>query len=405
MRNTTSIAGIVDFLRQLLGAGVLLISWPLSSKGTKKKWSHITAAHMADRKYLKSLATGNIGVIQGDPSGGIASLDIDCDGDDEEFLALNPELRETLRSRGARGSNVWFYPEGEVPPSCKLKRNGQAWGEWRHNGCQTIVAGMHPDGHPYTLLCDKPPIRYAFSKLKFPSGVTAPFLSSPVFKETEPNRTEPQTVVSVPSVPSVPSVSGNGGIAKDVIESLLKGTIPGATHTNHEKLFTFARRVKAYELRRQKPIDAPEMREIFSYWYERAKGCLRSELSWEEYFFEFMEGYGDVKQPAGCDIVDIAWRAANAAPPPAEALTLADPQLQKLVSLCRILAALSQPEPFFIACRTVQRLFELASHERAARWLRMLQAKGFIEEVIKGGPDSMKATRYYYRGNPQPPTA
>jgi len=94
---------------------------------------------MIDPKYRRKLAEGNIGVVQGEASGGIGSIDIDDDQGADEFLALNPDLKETLRSRGARGCNVWFYPERNVPRSGRLRRNGQAWGEWRYNGCQTII--------------------------------------------------------------------------------------------------------------------------------------------------------------------------------------------------------------------------------------------------------------------------
>jgi len=74
---------------------------------------------MADPEYLARLAQGNIGVVQGEASGGIGSIDIDDDAGAEEFLKLNPDLRGTLRRRGMRGCNVWFYPEGEVPATAQ----------------------------------------------------------------------------------------------------------------------------------------------------------------------------------------------------------------------------------------------------------------------------------------------
>jgi len=123
---TTAKTDIVNYVLGLFATLVLLVSWPRGKKGGPQKWTKITAKDMADPAYLEKLAEGNIGVIMGPASGGIGSLDIDDDAGAEEFLALNPDLKETLRTRGARGCNIWFYPDGEVPASCKLKRNGQA---------------------------------------------------------------------------------------------------------------------------------------------------------------------------------------------------------------------------------------------------------------------------------------
>ena len=148
---TTAKTDIVNYVLGLFATLVLLVAWPRGKKGGPQKWTQVTAQDMADPAYLQKLAEGNIGVIMGPASGGIGSLDIDDDAGAEEFLALNPDLRETLRTKGARGCNIWFYPDGEVPASCKLKRNGQAWGEWRWEGNQTIVWGVHPSGGLYSF--------------------------------------------------------------------------------------------------------------------------------------------------------------------------------------------------------------------------------------------------------------
>jgi hypothetical protein len=164
---------VVSYLLALFQSLVLLVAWPSGKKGCKGvDFTKVTLKDMMDPEYRRKLAEGNIGVVQGEASGGIGSIDIDDDQGAEEFLALNPDLKETLRSRGARGCNVWFYAEGNVPRSGRLKRNGQPWGEWRHNGCQTIIAGVHPSGSPYTLLCATRAIHYPFDKIQFPAGVT-----------------------------------------------------------------------------------------------------------------------------------------------------------------------------------------------------------------------------------------
>ena len=71
-------------------------------------------------------------------------------------------------------------------------------------------------------------------------------------------------------------------------------------------------------------------------------------------------------------------------------------RLKKLVSLCHLLQKLAGDEPFYLACRTVQRLFNLKTHEQAAVWLRVLRAMKILDEATKGGPNNMRATRYRY---------
>ena len=83
---TTAKTDIVNYVLGLFTTLVLLVAWPSGIKGGKKKWNLVTAQDMADPAYLDRLAQGNIGVILGPASGGIASIDIDDDAGAEEFL-------------------------------------------------------------------------------------------------------------------------------------------------------------------------------------------------------------------------------------------------------------------------------------------------------------------------------
>jgi hypothetical protein len=295
---TTEIKDIVSYVLGLFDTLVLLVAWPSGIKGNDKtKWSELTLQDMMDPKYRRKLAQGNIGVVQGEASGGIASIDIDDDQGAEEFLALNPGLQETLRTRGARGCNVWFYPEGDkVPHSCKFKREGKPWGEWRFNGNQTIIAGVHPSGVPYTILCATKAIHYPFDKIKFPLGVTARFIHSTTTESitltkeqqtTEEQTHRPQSVaLRAPLCPSVHSNGSNRVLDSETIGTLLSGTIPSQAHSNHEMLFSLARHVKAFELGRPAPLSEAELQVVFSAWYERSGGYLRGDQPWDEYYYE-----------------------------------------------------------------------------------------------------------------------
>src|SRR5262245_65439742 len=95
----------------------------------RSKWKHLKLDSMSDPIYLTQLETGNIGVAQGNVSKGLCSIDLDVDAEIDSFLALNPKLRTTLRSKGERGCNVWFRIVGETCPTAKIKTNDRrSWG-------------------------------------------------------------------------------------------------------------------------------------------------------------------------------------------------------------------------------------------------------------------------------------
>ena len=66
----------------------------------------------------------NIGIAKARVSGGLCSIDIDVDDEVERFIALNPRLANSLRSKGARGCNVWFRVPCDTPATKKDHHNG-----------------------------------------------------------------------------------------------------------------------------------------------------------------------------------------------------------------------------------------------------------------------------------------
>lgn len=128
----------------LVGKGTVL----LACRGKKpllKDWPNLTAAAMTS-DYLRSLCGGNIGVLLGTPSNGLCTIDIDGDEAVEPFLKRNPFLRQTLQTRGCRGINTWIYCKGQFPGTVRLTApDGTKWGEFRSDGAQTIISGVHPD--------------------------------------------------------------------------------------------------------------------------------------------------------------------------------------------------------------------------------------------------------------------
>lgn len=172
---------IVRHLVSLLGNDVVLLWAAKGEKGPRwKGWQNTTVEMMGNQRYLRNLDRGhNLAVLTGTSSGGLCSIDIDCDESVEPFLALNPKLADTLRSRGRRGCNVWVRIEGPFPPYSEIKRsNGSAWGEWRSTGVCTMIHGTHPDGMEYVRNPEVPPIVLRFEDIQWPPELILPWLAA-----------------------------------------------------------------------------------------------------------------------------------------------------------------------------------------------------------------------------------
>ena len=184
---------IPEKIIERIGPAVLL-PIPSGEKGPKLAgWQKLTLADMKP-EYLVGLNHGNnIGVLLGAASGGLVTVDCDDNKFLEEFLAVNPGLRESLISKGARGGNVWARIKGSFPKSAKIKlADGSPWGEFRADGMQTVIYGKHPTGKAYDNNRKKPAV-IEFAAIRWPAGLR----SLPWIPE--------------PAVVPVPSRAPNGG--------------------------------------------------------------------------------------------------------------------------------------------------------------------------------------------------
>ena len=111
--------GINDFaegqlgrLYDLFGAESVLIPINLGEKGpTLTGWQLLSLSETRAPQFQRQLKAiirrgGNIGVVQGEVSGDLVAVDIDDDEYVEPFFALNPKLKLSTRTRGARGLQV-----------------------------------------------------------------------------------------------------------------------------------------------------------------------------------------------------------------------------------------------------------------------------------------------------------
>jgi hypothetical protein len=388
-------------LRSLLGDDVLLLSWPLGSKGTKKKWGHLTVDAMNDPAYLEKLAAGNIGVALGEVSGGLCVVDIDKDELVERFIADNPDLKNTFQTYGARGRGFWVKAIGDYPAKMvKLKTaSGEDCGEFRTNGCQSIIAGRHPSGAEYRVVCRRPPVEVACGSIDF-SGFKQPLKKTTAADKSKPREIENFARPLPPLLPLPPLChSATPPLCHSATPPLCKAdavkmALPEVEHANHPALFLLARAVKTMEA--QGTIHGmPQVIVVFDEWHRQAKarGILRAGQSRDQYLLEFLDAYRSVKFLLTENPVDKAWPAALSEPLPPEAALFETDETKRFVGLCYQMHRLAAGGEWFLPSRDGAKLFNV-SHATICTWLGGLVALGIIVQTQKRTAE--KSPRFKY---------
>jgi len=175
-KNSERCADRIKILYNLLDGCPVLLPIPIRKKGPRiRAWQQITWEASQAIAYQKKLRThGNTGVLLGQPSCGLCSIDIDHDDEIEPFLQSNPALRDTLRTKGSRGENLWVKVTGDYPALKKLVRDGTEWGEWRADGGQTVIAGTHPTGQLYRIVNEARPVPIHYTEIVWLPGIEPP---------------------------------------------------------------------------------------------------------------------------------------------------------------------------------------------------------------------------------------
>ncbi|MBL9160635.1 MAG: hypothetical protein JNJ70_24345 [Verrucomicrobiales bacterium] len=142
-------------------------------------WPNLKFEDTCEVSYCEDLISGNIGIVQGEASENLVSVDVDSDQDFIDFLKLNPRLSRSVKTRGSRGGNLWLRMTGEYPRVSPVKRLSieEKWGEFRGTGGQTVVYGRHPSFEDYKiLLMDQPQeiVECEFDEIIWPASVIAP---------------------------------------------------------------------------------------------------------------------------------------------------------------------------------------------------------------------------------------
>ena len=384
--STVGVGDRVSRLCELLGPAVLL-PWPSGSKGNHRKWKHLQLRDMSEPGHQSKLeGAGNIGVALGEASNGLVTIDFDEDSYVDAFLAANPLLKTTLRTCGSRGCNIWGRCSSEYPPSQRLKNvSGADIGEWRADGCQTIISGTHPEGVQYQFVVQRPVITINYDAIIWPESILSPCAT----ESKRVRRVRENEVVGCCSV-NAGSSSIEGFITCDLISQL----VPTDFHQNNASLFKLARLVKDYESGIGRLATQTELQVVFARW------CVVARRFWrhtrDDYWAEFLEAYHYARIGLDENPIEVAVSRGKVGPLP-DVAGFTDERVRLLAGVCREMQRLVGNNSFFLPTRKLGQL--LGAHwSTVARWLISLETLREIRlapgEVRKQG--GKRCPRYHY---------
>jgi hypothetical protein len=392
----------VPELQKLLGSPVVFISWPLGVKATRKKWGHLTVEKMS-KAYLAKLRHGNIGVALGAVSGGLCAIDIDNEAFVDPFLRANPWTSQTLQTHGQRGRVFWVRCTGKYPGSSFFKTDGgEAVGEFRATGNQSIVWGVHPaTKKPYQRICTAPAFPIDYNAICWPAGVVPPTLQRGGVDELKSRGVDDAVSVSLPSlVPGSFPVNlvqcTNGVLLPDVLRARVDSCLP-ARGQNTQLLFKLARHLKFAD-----GITNQLLTAAFDLWYARgeALGHLRQDETKDDYAGKFWLAVENAKTPP--QIFESAVKRARSAPLPPEADLFVSDAAKLITAICyQLHLQTPEGESWYLPCRKGDGAVGI-HWTGVAGYLARLRAAGVIEVAgpprMAVNPNERRAARHVWKG-------
>jgi len=394
---------VADFSHDALAYACLGFSIipTIGKKPFLNTWKRYQIAPMPIEKIPRHFASRSItglAVVLGGVSGDLCCRDFDDEGAYQAWAAKHPDFASTLpTAKTASGFHVYFRRSGQT-----TRKLGD--GELRGEGSYCLLPpSKHPDGPIYEWIrepSDEIPI----------VDPTLAGLSQTWGKYTE--GTEVQRHRGTEGT----DVVGDGGGRKGKnptsptaicsIEQAVRAAIPTEKRQNHDFLFRLARALLALQdhwrteekLLPNEALSNDVLRNAFDLWHRNAGPLLRPDQTRDEYFLEFLAAWEDARIPLGESSMNQILETARKSSPPDVVFRngLSDPRIILLVKFCRELQRETGEKPFYLACRTVQQLFNLGSPRTAHRWLKGLHGLKIINTVEKGGPETRKATRFRY---------
>lgn len=386
----------------LLQYALIFRSWGWSVLALRRKrpavraWMWLQRRRPTDRDVARMFGPAHgarvdgLGVVTGAVSGGLCVRDFDDPAGYRAWAAAHPALARRLpTARTRRGVHVYFRLPPGHPPVYRRWTDGRHKGELLGDGKHYVAVppSAHPKGGYYEWL--REPV--ASTDLPVLTPAQAGMLSGqPPDPAAKPPRT-PTTSSVTPfprSAPAVPlEIAEREAIAR---------CLPTGPGQRSDCLFRLARTLKA--LPHMADAEAKDLFPVIETWFDLARPVIRTQ-SLATCWRDFRSQWAVVTSPMGRGF-EAAVAEALAAPPPPEAKRFADAPTRRLVAVCVTLQRYAGAEPFFLSCRTAQRVAGFTNHMTGWRRLGALADAGLLVVVERGtgGTSRRRASRYRWAG-------
>ncbi len=146
----------LDAARAYTMRGFHCVPIPLQEKGPRDKgWPGLRIEIEEISEHFGGV--GNIGLLLGDPSGGLTDVDLDCAAAIELAPQYLPPTLATTGRASAPNSHWWYTCPGAVTKKYQFPGTKKMIVEIRSTGCQTVVGpSIHPSSEAYEWLTGEP---------------------------------------------------------------------------------------------------------------------------------------------------------------------------------------------------------------------------------------------------------
>ena len=377
--------------------GLSLIPINLHRKSPPVRWTRYRHTKASGETIRRWYGKGyGFGVIFGAPSNNLISRDFDSMQSYDEWAMAHPRLAKELPTvKTRRGMHVYATacPDNVREARKALNRPAGGTGAIKVNdgelrpgpGCFSVLPpSKHPSGCNYLWVVN---FHGGFPDIDlFDSG----FFQVPQ-KVTELTEAIGSSVMAM-------WFSGLGETGKPLDARILDATLatlPLKPGERNYQIFRFARLLKGDPSLRD--VDPIELKEHVRHWHQLALPVITTK-AFSETLEDFCRAWESVQFPGGDDPLRVMLQNVRYRPLHPIAADLQSDEIGELAGLCwELQSAAGQGKDFFLAVRTVGRLFNVSAMT-GGKWLNLLRRFGIIQATEIGNQRTMKATRYRYTG-------
>lgn len=382
--------------------GWCVIPIPHGQKVARIRWKQYQVKRPTEEQVLKLFGGnhGNIAVVLGSVSGGLACRDFDTEEGYLQWANEHPDLAGKLPTvKTARGCHVYFLADiGSVQHFDD--------GELRGSGGYCMLPpSVHPDGVIYQWLIE-PNSENLLSLVPEQAGLSQESCNisrrsrSPIGR----GRRRGGVTEKTEHTEKTQENSGHRGeeekkliICVNDFGKIIKKTLPNKYGTRTRKVFDLTRALRS--LPKYTGIAPKIFEPVVREWHRRALTYIRTK-EFEETWIDFLKAWTKIKWKEGESPMSETFEKAKRASVPGYAAKYDNPKLRLLVVWCKLLQEQVGGSSFFLSARTAGKFLNV-NPMTANRWLFLLERDGILEVIEKGKLTRTGgiATRFNYVAN------